>query len=86
MVKRLSGLVVVLSAVFVLSGFAALAQSDLTVAYNDAAGRPATHDLTGQDLGGLTLSTALSLLVVPAFYLVTDRMKARLRRTKPAAP
>jgi multidrug efflux pump subunit AcrB len=29
-------------------------------------------------LGGLTLSTALSLLVVPAFYLVTDRMKARL--------
>ena len=35
---------------------AALAQSDLTIAYNDAAGRPATHDLTGQDLGGLTLT------------------------------
>ena len=29
-------------------------------------------------LGGLTLSTALSLLVVPAFYLVTDRLKARI--------
>jgi multidrug efflux pump subunit AcrB len=37
-------------------------------------------------LGGLTLSTLLSLLVVPAFYLVADRAKARLSRTrKPAA-
>jgi hydrophobe/amphiphile efflux-1 (HAE1) family protein len=31
-------------------------------------------------LGGLTLSTALSLLVVPAFYLVADRAKARITR------
>jgi multidrug efflux pump subunit AcrB len=30
-------------------------------------------------LGGLTISTLLSLLVVPAFYLVVDRMKERLR-------
>jgi Ice-binding-like len=44
------------------------AQSDLTVAYDDAAGRPAAHDVTGQDLGGKTLtpgvyeaSTAMSL-------------------------
>jgi multidrug efflux pump len=29
-------------------------------------------------LGGLIVSTALSLLVVPAFYVVTDRMKQRL--------
>jgi multidrug efflux pump subunit AcrB len=29
-------------------------------------------------LGGLTVSTVLSLLVVPAFYVVTDRMKARI--------
>ena len=29
-------------------------------------------------LGGLTLSTVLSLLVVPSFYLVADRIKARL--------
>lgn len=36
-------------------------------------------------LGGLTVSTVLSLLVVPAFYVVTDRMKSRLRR-RPAAP
>jgi hydrophobe/amphiphile efflux-1 (HAE1) family protein len=31
-------------------------------------------------LGGLTVSTMLSLLVVPCFYLVTDRIKARLAR------
>jgi multidrug efflux pump subunit AcrB len=30
-------------------------------------------------LGGLSLSTMLSLLVVPAFYVVADRAKARLR-------
>ena len=29
-------------------------------------------------LGGLSVSTVLSLLVVPAFYVVADRMKARL--------
>jgi multidrug efflux pump subunit AcrB len=29
-------------------------------------------------LGGLTVSTLLSLLVVPAFYVVADRMKLRL--------
>jgi len=31
------------------------AQNHLTTAYNKAAGLPATQDLTGQDLGGLTL-------------------------------
>jgi hypothetical protein len=31
-------------------------------------------------IGGLVLSTALSLLVVPAFYLVADRLKGRLAR------
>lgn len=35
-------------------------------------------------IGGLTVSTVLSLVVVPAFYVVTDRMKARL--SPPAAP
>jgi multidrug efflux pump subunit AcrB len=29
-------------------------------------------------LGGLTLSTVLSLLVVPAFYVVSDRIKSRV--------
>ncbi len=32
-------------------GVALQAQSDLTTAYNDAAGRPTTVDVTGQDLG-----------------------------------
>ena len=32
------------------------AQTDLTVAYNTAAGLPCVADLTGQDLGGLTLT------------------------------
>jgi multidrug efflux pump subunit AcrB len=41
-------------------------------------------------IGGLILSTALSLLVVPAFYVVADRVKARVgaarsRRTEPLA-
>jgi len=35
---------------------AAQAQSDLTTAYNTAAGMPCTTDLTGQNLGGLTLT------------------------------
>jgi len=35
---------------------AAQAQSDLTTAYNAAAGTPCGIDLTGQDLGGLTLT------------------------------
>jgi multidrug efflux pump len=29
-------------------------------------------------LGGLTLSTLLSLLVVPAFYVVSDRIRAKI--------
>lgn len=35
-------------------------------------------------LGGLSLSTVLSLLVVPSFYLVADRMKERLSRKRKA--
>jgi multidrug efflux pump len=33
-------------------------------------------------IGGLIVSTALSLLVVPAFYLVTDRIRDRVRGRK----
>ncbi|WP_301340609.1 efflux RND transporter permease subunit [Myxococcus sp. CA027] len=29
-------------------------------------------------LGGLSVSTVLSLLVVPAFYVIADRMKTRV--------
>lgn len=32
------------------------AKSDLVIAYNDAAGRPSAHDVTGVDLGGMTLT------------------------------
>lgn len=37
-------------------------------------------------LGGLTLSTALGLLVVPAFYVVTARIKGRLLRKPRTVP
>ncbi len=37
-------------------------------------------------IGGLILSTALSLFVVPAFYVLTDRAKQRLVRRKDATP
>lgn len=38
---------------------AAQAQSDLTIAYNDAAGRPCDTNLSGQDLGGRTLTSGV---------------------------
>lgn len=37
-------------------------------------------------LGGLTVSTLLSLLVVPAFYVIADRVKQRLWARAAAAP
>ncbi len=37
-------------------------------------------------LGGLTISTLLSLLVVPAFYTVTDRIKGKRSSADPAPP
>lgn len=38
-------------------------------------------------LGGLAVSTVLSLLVVPAFYVVSDNVRSKIFRTKtPAAP
>jgi Ice-binding-like len=45
--------------IHVADGVAAQAQSDLTTAYNDAAGRPCANDLTGQDLGGMNLTTGV---------------------------
>ncbi len=37
-------------------------------------------------IGGLVISTGLSLLVVPAFYVVADRLQTKLQRVKPAQP
>jgi Cu/Ag efflux pump CusA len=34
-------------------------------------------------LGGLAVSTVLSLLVVPAFYVVSDRVRSRVFKKKP---
>ncbi len=47
--------VVVGGTIHINDGVAAQAQADLTTAYNVLANRPPTDDLTGQDLGGLTL-------------------------------
>jgi Cu/Ag efflux pump CusA len=38
-------------------------------------------------IGGLLLSTALSLLVVPAFYVVADRLRSKkVREAETRAP
>ncbi|RYY11443.1 MAG: efflux RND transporter permease subunit, partial [Alphaproteobacteria bacterium] len=37
-------------------------------------------------IGGLVVSTLLCLVVVPAFYVMTDRWKQRLFAKKPAPP
>jgi len=37
-------------------------------------------------LGGLAVSTVLSLLVVPAFYVVTDRIRSKVLRKRTAVP
>ncbi|CAN5449889.1 hypothetical protein BH24ACT7_BH24ACT7_03210 [soil metagenome] len=50
---------IVLGTIHAGDAVAAQAQSDLTIAYNDAAGRACDTDLTGQDLGGLTLTSGV---------------------------
>jgi hydrophobe/amphiphile efflux-1 (HAE1) family protein len=54
-------------------------------AFGTGAGSETRSPMPAAVLGGLTVSTALSLLVVPAFYVVVDRAKARLLR-RPTAP
>jgi type VI secretion system secreted protein VgrG len=51
-----SGSPTVNGAIDINNSVAATAQSDLTTAYNTAAGLPSTENLSGQDLGGLTLT------------------------------
>lgn len=50
------GIIIPPYAIHAADAVAARAQSDLTIAYNALAGRAPTADLTGQDLGGLTLT------------------------------
>lgn len=50
---------------------AAQAQSDLTAAYNTAAGLPCGTDLTGQDLGGMTLTPGVYCFSSSAFLTGT---------------
>jgi hypothetical protein len=50
------GIVTAPYAIHSADAIAARAQSDLTIAYNALAARAPTSDLTGQDLGGLTLT------------------------------
>jgi hypothetical protein len=59
------GLVVVPGTTNVANGAAVQAQIDLTNAYNAVAAQPATQNLTGQNLGGLTLT--------PGVYALTAR-------------
>lgn len=47
---------IVIGTIHAANSVAAQAQSDLTIAYNAAAGLPCGTDLTGQDLGGLILT------------------------------
>jgi hypothetical protein len=50
------GIVLAPGGTFISDAVAVQAQIDLATAYNAAASRPATSDLTGQNLGGLTLT------------------------------
>jgi len=56
---------------------AAQAQSDLTIAYDDAAGRACDVELTGSDLGGLTLVSGVYCFDTSAFLTGTVTLDAQ---------
>lgn len=58
--------VVIDGAIHVNDAVAQQAQADLTVAYNNLAGQAPTADLTGQDLGGMTLTAGVYLFTSSA--------------------
>lgn len=58
-VTGLPPLLVLDGAPHVADAVANLAQADLTTAYDSAAGRPTVTDVTGQDLGGMTLTSGV---------------------------
>lgn len=57
---------------------AAQAQIDATIAYNDAAGQACDSNLTGQDLGGMTL--------IPGVYLLFRLVSPTHRAAHPGRP
>jgi hypothetical protein len=63
--------VVVGGAIHSNDSVAMLAQTDLTTAYNTAAGLPCGTDLTGQNLGGLTLTSGVYCFSSSAFITGT---------------
>jgi ice-binding like protein len=56
---------------------AAQAQSDLTTAYNTAAGESCNSDLTGQDLGGMTLTAGVYCFDTSAGLTGTTTLNAQ---------
>jgi hypothetical protein len=56
---------------------AAQAQSDLTVAFNNLAGQACDRNLTGQDLGGLTLTAGVNCFDTSAFLTGTLTLDAQ---------
>lgn len=62
---------VVIGTIHATDAAAAQAQSDLTTAYNTAAGLPCGTDLTGQDLGGMTLTPGVYCFATSAFLTGT---------------
>lgn len=60
------GVVLPPGTIHLADGVAGQAQTDLTTAYNAAAGTACTVDLTGQDLGGLTLTPGVYCFDVSA--------------------
>ncbi len=53
------GLVTAPGTIHTADAVASTAQTDVTTAYNNLAGQPCTANLTGQDLGGMTLTTGV---------------------------
>jgi hypothetical protein len=62
---------IVAGTVHAADAVSAQAQSDLTIAYNTAAGLPCNSDLTGQDLGGMTLTPGVYCFSSSAFLTGT---------------
>jgi Ice-binding-like len=62
--------------IHVTDAVASNAQADLTIAYNTAAGLPCDQNLSGQDLGGLTLTTGVYCFDSSAFLTGTLTLDA----------